>query len=61
MVVPNANPVNERFLDQMDFLGQDFHFGGGSVAVNVNVDIGHLFQTKKGSDKETHYPLSYLI
>jgi hypothetical protein len=33
----------------------------GSVAVNVNDDIGHFFQTKKGSDKETHYPFSFLI
>jgi hypothetical protein len=34
---------------------------GGSVAVNVNDAIGHFFQIKKGSDKETHYPLSFLI
>jgi hypothetical protein len=33
----------------------------GSVAINVNNDIRHFFQTKKGSDKETHYPLFYLI
>jgi hypothetical protein len=27
---------------------------GGSVAVNVNEDVGHFFQTKKAFDKETH-------
>jgi hypothetical protein len=29
---------------------------GGSVAVNVNEDVGHFFQTKKAFDRETHSP-----
>jgi hypothetical protein len=47
MVVPTTNPTNERLLGQMDFLDTYFHYRG-SVAVNVNDDIGHFFQTKKG-------------
>jgi hypothetical protein len=47
MVVPTTNPMNEKLLGQMDFLDTDF-ISGGSVAVNVNDDIGHFFQTKKG-------------
>jgi hypothetical protein len=34
---------------------------GGSVAVNVNDDVGHFFQTKKAFDRETPFPRSYLI
>jgi hypothetical protein len=34
---------------------------GGSVAVSVNDDIGHYFQTKKAFDKEIHCHLFCLI
>jgi hypothetical protein len=34
---------------------------GGSVAVNVNDDVGHFFQMKKAFDRETPFPRSCSI
>ena len=34
---------------------------GGSVAIKVNDDTGKYFQTKKASDRVTHYRQYYLI
>jgi hypothetical protein len=55
MAFPVSNSKNERFFNQINILDQILCYRG-SVAINVNDDVGHFFKQEKAFNREIRYP-----